>query len=51
MYIDALHFRKEELIKVVERVNGKRIYKDYKPDWHFYIDDPSDSITAYTAIL
>lgn len=41
MYVDALHFRKEEMIRVVERVNGQRIYRDYKPDWHFYVDDPS----------
>jgi len=41
MYVDALHFRKNELIKIVERVNGERIYTDFKPDWHFYIDDPA----------
>ena len=40
MYIDALHLRKEEVVRVVERVNGERIVKEYQPDWHFYIDDP-----------
>ena len=39
MYVDALHFRKDETIRVVERVNGKRVFKEFKPDWHFYIDD------------
>lgn len=40
MYIDALHFRKDEIVRVVERVNGERVIKEYTPDWHFYIDDP-----------
>jgi DNA polymerase elongation subunit (family B) len=25
---------------VVERVNGKRVYKEYPPDYHFYLSDP-----------
>lgn len=40
MYVDALHLRKEEIVRVVERVNGERVIKEYTPDWHFYIDDP-----------
>lgn len=40
MFVDALNFRKEEIIRVVERVNGKRVYKEYKPDWHFFVNDP-----------
>ena len=40
MYVDALHLRKEEKVRVVERVNGERIVKEYDPDWHFFIDDP-----------
>ena len=41
MYVDALFKRggNEEVIKVVERVNGERIYKEYPPDYHFYIND------------
>lgn len=42
MYIDAL-FKKggdSETIKIVERVNGKRVYKEYPPDYHFYVSDP-----------
>lgn len=42
MYIDA-YFRRggdSETIKIVERVNGKRVYKEYAPDYHFFISDP-----------
>lgn len=41
MYIDSLFNRngENEIIKVVERVNGKRIYKEYAPDYHFYLSD------------
>lgn len=42
MYVDCF-FKKNgeaETIKVVERVNGKRVYKEYNPDFHFYISDP-----------
>jgi DNA polymerase elongation subunit (family B) len=41
-YLDAF-FRRggdQEVIKVVERVNGKRVYKEYAPDYHFFINDP-----------
>ena len=44
MYIDAIIVRKDELIKVVERSqSGERIFKEYKPDWHFYVDDLTGS--------
>jgi DNA polymerase elongation subunit (family B) len=42
MYIDAL-FKKggdQEVIKIVERVNGKRVYREFQPDYHFFINDP-----------
>ena len=41
-YIDAL-FKKggeAEVIKLVERINGKRIYREFPPDYHFYLSDP-----------
>jgi DNA polymerase elongation subunit (family B) len=41
LYID-LFFKRggdQEVIKVVERVNGKRVYKEYQPDYHFYMND------------
>lgn len=42
MYVDCLFKRggDEEVIRVVERVNGKRVYKEYQPDYHFFISDP-----------
>lgn len=45
MYLDALFKRggDEEVIKIVERVNGKRVYKEYKPDYHFFISDQRGS--------
>lgn len=41
MYIDALSKQSGEsdLIKIVERVDGIRVYKEYTPDYHFYISD------------
>jgi len=45
MYIDAL-FKKggdQEVIKIVERVNGQRVYKEYQPDYHFFLTDPKGS--------
>lgn len=42
MYVDAL-FKKgaDEIIRIVERVNGKRVYKEFQPDFHFFINDPT----------
>lgn len=42
MYVDALLKKggNDETIKIVERVNGKRVYKEYQPDYHFFINDP-----------
>ena len=41
MYIDAFFNKKgpSEVIRIVERVNGERVYKEYRPDFHFYITD------------
>lgn len=39
-FVDAFHDRRHNKIKVVERVDGKRIYKDF-PVYHtFYYEDP-----------
>ncbi len=45
MYIDAILKRsgEEETIKIVERINGVRVYKEYQPDFHFFITDPRGS--------
>lgn len=45
MYVDAL-FKKggdQEVIKIVERVNGKRVYREFPPDYHYFITDPRGS--------
>lgn len=43
MYVDSLLKKggDSEVIRVVERVNGKRVYKEFQPDYHFYINDPN----------
>ena len=40
MYVDALFSKRESKVKIVERVNGKRVYKDYPGIFEFYVDDP-----------
>lgn len=42
MYIDALFKRggDAETIKIVERINGKRVYREFPPDYHFFVTDP-----------
>ena len=40
--MDAL-FKKggdQEVIKIVERVNGKRVFREFQPDYHFFVNDP-----------
>lgn len=39
MYVDAYFDQKSDVIHVIERVDGKRVFKEHKPDWHFYVDD------------
>ena len=39
-YVDALHDRTQDRIHVVERVDGKRIYREYPANYVFYYDDP-----------
>lgn len=42
MYVDAF-FKKNgsgEVIRIVERVNGKRVYREFQPDYHYFINDP-----------
>ncbi len=57
MYIDALYAPNESVVKVVERVNGKRIYIDYPAIYEFFIKDVKgreksifgDSVSRITA--
>ena len=39
MYIDALIDRDKDIIHVVERVNGKREFKEYPARYLFYYKD------------
>ena len=42
MYVDS-YLKKDgtsEVIRVVERVNGERIFREFAPDYHFYVSDP-----------
>jgi len=42
-YVDAYYNKDKDIVQVVERVNGKRIYQDY-PAWRtFYVRDDSGS--------
>jgi len=45
VYIDALFKRggDSEIIRIVERVNGKRVYREFQPDYHFFVNDPRGS--------
>jgi DNA polymerase elongation subunit (family B) len=42
-YVDAFYDKAKDLIRVVERVNGKRLLVDHKPEYNFYIADPRGS--------
>lgn len=39
MYVDALHFKDDGVVKVVERRNGKRILEEHPADYTFYVED------------
>jgi DNA polymerase elongation subunit (family B) len=38
-YVDAIHNRDQDLIHVVERVEGRRVYTDFPARYLFYFDD------------
>ena len=38
-YVDALYDREHDRIHVVERIDGKRVYKEYPAEYVFYFDD------------
>jgi hypothetical protein len=47
-YVSARLDKKTEMVDVVERTNGKRIFNSYPIDYGFYIDDPNGKfITIY----
>lgn len=39
MYVDSILDKKKNVVKVVERVDGNRVYKEYPCEWLFYYDD------------
>jgi DNA polymerase elongation subunit (family B) len=45
-YIDALFNRSKDIIHVVERVDGNRVYKEYPANYVFYYDDPKGKYTT-----
>jgi DNA polymerase elongation subunit (family B) len=45
-YIDALFDREHDRIHVVERVDGKRVYKEYPAEYIFYYNDPRGKFTS-----
>ena len=45
-YVDALYDREHDRIHVVERVEGKRVYKEYPAEYIFYYNDPRGKFTS-----
>ncbi len=39
-YVDAVHDTKNDVVTVVERVDGKRVFTELKPIYNFYYADP-----------
>ena len=39
-YVDALYSRDSDRIYIVERVDGKRVYKEYPANYIYYYNDP-----------
>ena len=39
-YVDSYFDRDSDIIRVVERVDGKRIFQEYPVKYTFYYDDP-----------
>ena len=39
-YVDGFFDRDNDVIKIVERVDGKRVYQDYQSKYTFYYEDP-----------
>ena len=39
-YVDAFYDKSKDLIRVCERIDGKRVLTDLKPEYNFFIADP-----------
>jgi len=40
-YVDAYYEQGKDIVTVIERVDGKRIVKEVKPEHNFYYGDPN----------
>ncbi len=40
-YVDAYYNKKSDVVHVVERINGQRVYNDYPATRTFYVNDPN----------
>jgi len=40
-YVDAIYDRDNDKIQIAERIDGKRILKDFPAIYEFYYDDPN----------
>lgn len=40
LFVDARYVKEQDVVEVVTRVNGKRIYESYPADYSFYVSDP-----------
>ena len=45
-YVDGFLDRERDIIHVVERVDGKRVYKEYPARYTFYYKDPRGKFTS-----
>jgi DNA polymerase elongation subunit (family B) len=41
MYVDAIHDRYSNTIRIVERINGKRVFNDVPAEYVFYYEHPA----------
>lgn len=39
-YVDGLYDRTKDVVRIVERINGKRVEMEYQPIYEYYIPDP-----------
>ena len=45
-YVDAYHDKNKDVVHVVERINGKREYKEIPAKYTFYYKDPRGKFTS-----
>ena len=50
-YVDAYLNRDKDTINIVERVNGKRVYKSYPTCYRFYYEDKDGPYKSIYCLL